>query len=146
MLPTLQRDLRLLGTGVAGNAFGASGEQVVTGLLVYSLTGSSAWVGVALAIYYVPNLLVGALTGALADRADRRRLLVTVELSIAIVMTGYAWLLTSGDPAIWLVLVLAFVSGCARAMHHTLRISYACFTRWGPPDSTGISVAPRVPS
>jgi len=121
-------DLRLLGAGCAGNACGSAGEQVATGLLVYAVTGSSAWVGVALAMHFAPMLLVGVPGGALADRSDRRRLIIVMEYCIAAVLGGYGWLLKDPGPvpesALWLILVVNFLSGCARAMHYTVRISY----------------------
>ena len=42
-----RRDFRLLFAAVSCNYVGYGGEQVVISLLVFQLTGSSAWVGVA---------------------------------------------------------------------------------------------------
>jgi len=46
------RVFRWLATGGALNAAGMQGEQVILGLLVYQFTGSSAWVGISLALFF----------------------------------------------------------------------------------------------
>ena len=61
-----------------------SGEQVVLSLLVFRTTGSSAWVGVVLALYYLPSLVAGVLGGAIADWMDRRRRLRRCELTLCL--------------------------------------------------------------
>ncbi|WP_424952953.1 MFS transporter [Deinococcus sp.] len=73
-------------------------------LLVYHLTGSALDLGVVTAATYLPYPLVGLLLGALADRLDRRRLMIAVDLARALVMLGLALLALSGGLSMgWLV-------------------------------------------
>ena len=60
-------DFRRLSGGVAFNSAGMSGEHVVLGILVFQATQSTAWVGITLALYNVPMLIFGLLSGAVAD-------------------------------------------------------------------------------
>ena len=118
-------DFRRLWAGSACNYFGMSGEQVILGLLVFQITQSSAWVGAALALYYLPLLIFGALAGAVADRLDRRTLLRGIELAITINIVVFTILIAFGSIELWLILSFTLISGSLRAMSHPARSSYA---------------------
>ena len=75
-------DYRNLWAGAAFNQQGMSGEQVVLGLLIFQFTGSTAWVGIMLAVYFLPFFVFGIVSGAVADRLDRRSLLRRIEALI----------------------------------------------------------------
>jgi MFS family permease len=102
-----------------------SGEQVIIGLLVIRITQSTAWVGIALALYFLPMFIFGALSGAIADRMDRRTLLRRIEISIAANMLIFAALTFAGLLHLWLVLAFTAIAGSLRALHQPVRISYA---------------------
>ena len=118
-------DYRRLWFGAAFNQQGMSGESVILGLLVFELTGSTAWVGVILAIYFVPMFVFGTLSGAVADWIDRRTLLRRIELGIVINLCWFAAILSAGFTQIWLVVLFTLLSGSLRALHQPVRISYA---------------------
>ena len=119
------RDFRLLLAAATCNYIGYGGEQVIIGLLVFQLTGSSAWVGVALALYFLPLLIFGMAAGAIADWIDRRRLLRIIEAVIGINLAVFGLLAGLGATELWQVLLMTFVSGSARAMYLPARQSYA---------------------
>lgn len=118
-------DYRRLWCGVALNHLGMSGEMVILGLLVFRLTGSSTWVGISLALYFLPLLVFGLLSGAIADWMDRRVLLRRVELAIISNLLVFGSLLALGLEQLWLVLIFTLLSGSLRALHQPLRASYA---------------------
>jgi MFS family permease len=118
-------DYRRLWLGTACNHLGMSGEQVIIGLLVIRFTQSTAWVGIALALYFLPMFIFGALSGAIADRMDRRTLLRRIEISIATNMLVFAALTFAGLLHLWLVLAFTAIAGSLRALHQPVRISYA---------------------
>ena len=120
----VRRDFRLVIADSACHHFGSAGEQVLFGLMVYELTGSSAWVGIAYALYFGPMLLFGAPSGALADALDRRRLLPVIELCVSANLAVFAVVITLGLASLWPVLVLTTVSGSLRATYHPVRSSY----------------------
>ncbi len=118
-------DFRRLWSGVACNAFGMSGEQVILGLLVFRITGSTAWVGVTLALYNLPMLVFGLLSGAAADWLDRRTLLRAIELAIALNLGLFAIVIGTGWVGLWPILAFTAITGSLRSMTQPVRVSYA---------------------
>lgn len=118
-------DFRRLWAASACNHFGMSGEQVILGLLVFQITRSSAWVGVALALYYLPLLIFGMLSGAIADWLDRRLLLRGIEIGIAANLVVFSVLTATGLIDLWLLILFTMISGSLRAASQPARISYA---------------------
>src|SRR3954453_22950567 len=62
--------------------------------LLVHLTGSGLGVGLAAALQFLPILLLGALGGVLADRRDKRKLLMVTQSLMAIPALPL-WLLTA---------------------------------------------------
>lgn len=93
----------------------------MTGDFIYSValvaflidrTGSAAWVSAAVAARMVPYVLLSAPAGLLADRVDRRRLMISLDLARAALLAGMglaAW----GDAPPLAVVLLAVLSSCA---------------------------------
>jgi MFS family permease len=118
-------DYRNLWAGAAFNQQGMSGEQVVLGLLIFQFTGSTAWVGIMLAVYFLPFFVFGIVSGAVADRLDRRSLLRRIEALIITNMMILAVVLAMNLAALWIILTFALTSGALRALHQPARMSYA---------------------
>ncbi len=119
------RDFHKLCVGTAGNNFGVGGWLVILGMLVFEITQSSAWVGIALALYYLPNLIFGMLSGAVADWLDRRTLLRCAELAMGFILLVFSALIAMWGAHLWLILSISTIYGCVRAMGQPARISYA---------------------
>jgi len=80
---------------------------------LYDLTGSSAWVGVSGIFALVPLLVFGLLGGAIADRVDRRRLILASTAGIAATSLAFGLIGLSGHADVWSVLVvLALQQAC----------------------------------
>ncbi len=82
-------------------------------LLVASQTRDPFLVSMALLSQYLPVLLFGVLGGTIADRVDRRRLVVAVDLGRAVVLSVLAITIVSGSINIAVVLAALFVLGTA---------------------------------
>ncbi|MGB0554592.1 MAG: MFS transporter [Alphaproteobacteria bacterium] len=119
------RDYRRLLGGAAFHQQGMSGEQVVIGLLVYEATGSTAWVGIILAIYFLPFFVFGLLSGTVADWIDRRTLLRRLELATAAVLFVFAASTAQEETPIWITAAFTLLVGSLRALHQPVRSSYA---------------------
>ena len=102
-----------------------AGEMLLFGLAVYDLSGSTTWVGLSLALYFAPNLFVGALAGTLADSLDRIRVLRAVEAALGVNLFVTGVLIAGGVAGLALILVLTLVSGMLRAAGNPARSSYA---------------------
>src|SRR5205823_1175739 len=61
---------------------------VVLPVLVYRMTGSGVWTAFVAAADALPYLCFGLVAGALADRTDRKRLMITADVvSAAVLLT-----------------------------------------------------------
>jgi MFS family permease len=85
--------------------------QTTQGWLVLVLTNSPALLGLAGTATGLPTLFLAVFAGVLADRVDRRRLLVATNLVGALIAFTLALLTTLGVVEYWHVLVLAFLGG-----------------------------------
>ena len=101
------------------------GELLLFGLAVYELSGSTAWVGLSLALYFGPNFFVGAIAGTIADSFDRALVLRTVEAALGVNLLVIGILFLSGGAGLAAILVLTLVSGVFRAAYNPARSSYA---------------------
>lgn len=80
------------------------------------LTGSVAMVGYVGAMEMLPYLLVGPYAGVLADRLDRRRVMLLSDLfsAGALVLFAVLVILNGGRPPVWALLVVPFVLSTMR--------------------------------
>jgi MFS family permease len=116
-LPALAspRYRRFIGGAFVGNV-GAWMQATAQGWLVLGLTDSPGLLGLTSAAQTAPVLLLSLVAGVLADRVDRLRLLVAVQIAAAIVAAVLAGLTATGAVAFWHVAVLAFLAGCTTAL------------------------------
>jgi predicted MFS family arabinose efflux permease len=110
------RDLRLLLSGLAASQAGDWLYNLALLALVYDRTGSSAWVGIATGARVLPMVVLGPLAGVLADRLDRRRLLIGSDLVRAACMAALAVVAVTGAPIV-LAPILAALSTAAGAAY-----------------------------
>jgi MFS family permease len=102
----------LLSATVINNA--GDGVAIAAGpLLVASQTRDPFLVSMALLSEYLPSLLFGVIGGVAADRFDRRRMVVAVNFSRALVLAALVATIVSGTVNIALVLVALFGLGTA---------------------------------
>ncbi|HSD76468.1 MAG TPA: MFS transporter [Solirubrobacteraceae bacterium] len=100
------RDLRLL---VAGNVVSGLGTQAALVALPYQVyveTGSAFLTGLLGAAELVPLMTMALVGGAIADRADRRRVLLLDQIALVLCAAALAALAFAGDPPIPLLFVL----------------------------------------
>ena len=83
---------------------------------VIDLTGRSDRLGVAVALQFLPLLLLGAPAGVLADRVDNRRLLMTTSTLSALVALAFGVAMATGVAGIGVIYGLTLVSGLVLAV------------------------------
>jgi MFS family permease len=111
---------RNFGPYFVGNAASASGtwfQNLAASILVYRLTHSPFLLGVLNFSQFVPVLVLSPWAGSLADRVDRRRLVLAAQLVAATLSGALALLAWQGDAGEWVVI------GFAAAMGVTLALS-----------------------
>ncbi|MEV4346822.1 MFS transporter [Actinoplanes sp. NPDC049596] len=95
----LGRSFRLLWTAATVSAFGDGVRYVAFPLLAADLTTDPRGVSPVFAAGYLPRLLFGLISGAVADRVDRRVLMWRVDLGRAVVLGLFAVSIAGRPPA-----------------------------------------------
>ena len=95
-------EFRALFCAHAVSIVGDQFARVALSVLVFARTGSPAWTAVTYGLTFLPDLVGGPLLSGLADRHPRRGLMVTVDLSRALLVAAMA--LPSAP--LWVVCVL----------------------------------------
>jgi MFS family permease len=89
---------------------------IALAVYVHDLTGSATAVGFALALGAIPRLIVGPFGGVIADRLDRRRLMIGCNLIRAAIVAGLPF-----THAAWQAYALAVASGVFSPIHRPAR-------------------------
>lgn len=112
------RDYMLLWTGQTLSELGSQTSTVAYPLLVLALTGSAARAGVVGLAKWLPLALFALPAGALADRVDRKRLMIAtdaIRLAGAASIVAGLWL---GRPPYFQVVLVAFLDGAMFSASH----------------------------
>jgi MFS family permease len=93
--------------------------------LVLEITGNSAAaLGMVVALQFAPVLLLTLYGGKLADRFDKRLLLIAANAAFAVVAVVFAVLVAAGAVALWQVYLFAGLLGVASAIETPVRQSF----------------------
>jgi len=111
------RDFRLLYFGQFVSAFGSMISYVAVPIQVYQLTKSSFYVGVLGAVQVVPVLLFGLWGGAIADRMDRRRLLLISEALLSAGTLGLFFNACLPSPSLVAIFAMSAFLQAVNAFH-----------------------------
>ena len=111
---------RLLWLGTMTTQIGRSMRVFIRGYLVYQVTGSVVWLGAVNAALAFPQLFLPFIGGVMADRMDRRRLLITTETLLTVL-----WFATSAVldmPYVeWYLAIAAVFSGIVQSFGRPAR-------------------------
>jgi len=118
------RDYRLWWFGQMVSLVGTWVQLVAQNWLVYRLTGSPAMLGMVNFVGLVPSLPMGLWAGSLADRFDKRRLVLIAQVTLFVQASVLAVLTLTGHVQVWHVMILAFFSGLAQALDTPARQSF----------------------
>lgn len=117
------RNFRLLLEGALISSSGDFMQNVAQSWLVWHVSRSPVAIGVIAFFDTLPRLLVGAVGGAIADRFDRRRVLMITQTAAMIQAIIY-WLLVQFNVIeLWHIAVLAFFLGIVNTINQTSRQS-----------------------
>jgi predicted MFS family arabinose efflux permease len=109
------RDFRLMWIGACTSSIGTWMQIVAQGWLIYRLSHSSFLLGLDQFLAGIPIFLFSLIGGVVADRAERRKILMVsqyIQMASAGILTV---LVTFGLTHVWPILCLSFVSGFAQA-------------------------------
>jgi predicted MFS family arabinose efflux permease len=119
------RNFRLYWIGQIVSLVGTWMQSVSQPWLVLLLHGTPIQLGTVLALQFAPSLALAPLGGVIADRVDKRRLLLLTE-SVAALQAAILFVLTfMGLVEIWHIMVLALMLGFVNALDLPVRQSLA---------------------
>jgi predicted MFS family arabinose efflux permease len=99
-------------------------QSVAQAWLVLQLTDSALLLGLIGTLQFAPMLLFSVISGAIADRLNKRRLLMATQLALAAQAFTLAVLVATGHVQYWHVAVLAVLAGIANTVDNPARQSY----------------------
>ena len=118
------RDYRFLWIATVFQSVGMGMEHVALGWLVLELTDSPFMVGVASAARMAPFFFLGIVSGAVADKVERRMFLRLLALAGAVISSITALVLFQETEKVWPIILLSTGMGCVWAFTMTMRQAY----------------------
>lgn len=118
------RNYRLFFGGQAVSVAGTWMQKVAQAWLVLELTGSGTLLGLTAAMQHLPTLLVGPWGGLVADRVDRRRVLLWTQSMAGTLALILGTLVATGVVTLWMVMALALALGVTEAVDRPARQTF----------------------
>jgi MFS family permease len=115
------RNYRLYFVGMLISTCGTWMQSVAQSWLVLKISGSSAAVGFTVALQFLPILVGGAWSGVLADRVDKRKLLIGTQASAGVLAAVLGFVVMFGAVQLWHIFLLAFALGVVTALDNPAR-------------------------
>lgn len=118
------RNYRLYFAGTLISYIGSWMQTMAEAWLVSTLTGSGIAVGATFAFRFLPVLLFGLWGGTIADRFDRRRVLIVTQ-ALSAVLAAVMWLIVlTGVVQVWMVFGLALALGLVTVVDEPARQAF----------------------
>jgi len=111
-------------TGQAVSLIGTWMQSIAQSWLVLELTGSGTALGLVVALQTLPILLLGPYGGVVADRLDKRRLMMGLQSMMGVLALVLGTLTITGEVRLWHVYVLAFLLGLNNCFENPARQSF----------------------
>ena len=115
--PLAHRDFALFWSGALVSNVGTWLQNVAMSWLVLELTNSAFWVSMVTFCQFFPTLLFGLFGGLMADRLDRRRVLLvtqSIQMSLAFALAAVVW---TGHASVATLLPIIGLSGVSMAFN-----------------------------
>jgi len=118
------RNYRLYFMGQSVSVAGTWMQKLAQSWLVLELTNSGAWLGITLAVQQLPTLVLTPWGGVLADRFNKRTILIMTAILSIVPSVLIGALTLSGHINVALVMVLALLGGIVDAFEKPARQSF----------------------
>ena len=118
------RNYRLYFAGQLISTTGTWMQSIAQAWLVLQITGSGVALGVTVALQFTPVLLVGAWGGLVADRVDKRRLLVGTQAAAGVLALLLGAVTALGVVQLWMIFALALGLGAVNAVDNPARRAF----------------------
>jgi MFS family permease len=125
LFPALRHpNFRLFIGGQAISLIGTWMQRVAVGWLVYRLTGSALLLGVVGFVSQIPTFFLAPFAGVVADRMDRRRVVIATQALAGAQALLLALLVISGHISVWHIITLSTLLGISNAFDVPARQSF----------------------
>ena len=118
------RNYRLYFAGQLISTTGTWMQSIAQAWLVLQITGSAVALGLTVALQFTPVLLVGAWGGLVADRVDKRRLLIGTQAAAGVLALVLGAVTALGVVQLWMIFVLALGLGTVNALDNPARRAF----------------------
>ena len=118
------RNYRLFFAGQSISLIGTWMQQIAMSWLVYRLTSSEWMLGLVSFLGNVPIILIAPVAGLLADRWNRHKMIVIIQIAALIQALVLAALVLADVIVIWEIIVLSISLGVINAFDMPIRQSY----------------------
>ena len=118
------RNYRILFPANVLSNIGMWAQRIAQDWLVLELTGSAQLLGLITALQFLPSLLLSLYGGVLADRFDKRTLLIITNIGAGLGSLTLGLLVVTGVVEVWHVALLAFIVGVFSALDAPVRTSF----------------------
>jgi len=125
--------------GQLTSIFALNMEIVAQSWLVLQLTSSPLMLGLTGLTHAIPTILLTLVGGVVADRTDRRRIMIFTQGFMFCLFFLLATLVSTATVRMWHVFLFAFISGCLRAFDRPSR--YAILPQMIPREELSKAVA-----
>jgi MFS family permease len=111
-------------TGQSISLVGTWMQSIAQSWLVLQLTGSATALGTVIALQTLPTLLLGPYAGVVADRLDKRRLMIGLQSGMGVLALALGVLTISGAVTLWQVYALALLLGLNNCFENPARQAF----------------------
>ena len=119
------RNYRLFASGQVISLTGTWAQRIAQDWLVLELSGNSGIaLGIVTGLQFLPVLLIGMWAGVLADRYDKLRLIIGVQVAMGLLALALGLLDVTGVVQLWHVYALSAALGVASALDTPVRQSF----------------------
>src|SRR5262245_15826692 len=106
-----QRDFGLFWASLLFSAIGSQISTIAVAWQVYEITNSPFQLGLTGLFRALPTMILSIPGGVLADRMDRRRLLIITQSLAAVLALILGFLTSTGPVRVWHIYAFTFLSG-----------------------------------
>ena len=109
------RNFRIYYIGQTASMVGTWMRRTALGWVIYEMTGSRAMLGTVMGLALLPMFVLSPLAGTIADRVDKRKMVIFTQLLAALSSAATATLVLGGWAQPWHLMALATLGGIAFA-------------------------------
>ena len=123
------KDFTLVVIGQIISLFGNAAIRFALPLYLLNLTGSSALYGTVTACAFIPAILLSPIGGMVADRVNKRNIMVILDFFTAAVILAFTLLMQRGNLILLLTVTLMLLFGIAGAYQPAVQASIPALVR-----------------